>query len=158
METGNLIHLGAELVVQMLMLYSTSPHARRLTSSMLTDDPFNIDVKLDMESKNRNAEILNVYLMTMGLKLVFDKIPKKKIVPLLISPMEFFDGPEHGNAKELMDPMIIFDKDEKVDFEYLNEIGRKDPIAKNPMVFYPMEFFEKPEESESSEEKKETDK
>ena len=52
METGNLIHLGAELVVQMLMLYSTSPHARRLTEEMLTGDAFNIDVKLDMDSKN----------------------------------------------------------------------------------------------------------
>lgn len=148
METGNLIHLGAELVVQMLMLYSTSPHARRLTSSMLTDDPFNIDVKLDMESKNRNAEILNVYLKTMGLKLVFEKIPKKKIMPLMIPPMVFFDGPNHGNSQELIDPIIIFNRDEKVDFEYWNEMGRRDPYNRSPMVFYPMEFYEKPEEEE----------
>lgn len=113
METGNLIHLGAELVVQMLMLYSTSPHARRLTSEMLTGDPFNIDVKLDMKSKNRNVEILNVYLKTMGLKLIFTKKPKQIQRPFVIHPFDFYVCPEDQPIK----PFIKHHPDEKVDIE-----------------------------------------
>ena len=155
METGNLIHLGAELVVQMLMLYSTSPNARRLTSSMLTDDPFNIDVKLDMESKNRNAEILNVYFKTMGLKMTFTKIPKKKELLMDFSPMIFYDGPNRGN---LIDPMIIFNKDEKVDLEYWFERGRKNIEHTDPMDIYLMEFYEKTEDSNKDECEEESSK
>lgn len=149
METGNLIHLGAELVVQMLMLYSTSPNARRLTASMLTDDPFNIDVKLDMESKNRNAEILNVYFKTMGLRLVFDKIPKKKQLMMDLCPMVFYDGPKMGN---LIDPMIIFNKDEKVDWNYWHKRFMDNVEEQDPMEFYPMEFYAKIEDDEDKEE------
>lgn len=143
METGNLIHLGAELVVQMLMLYSASPSARRLTSSMLTDDPFNVDVKLDMESKNRNVEILNVYLKTMGLKLVFEKIPKKKTTSISICPIEFYNGPNNGNN---IDPMIIFNKDENADFDYWNKLGLENIHDKDPMRIYVMDFYDKSNE------------
>lgn len=136
METGNLIHLGAELVVQMLMLYSTSPHARRLTQEMLTGDAFNIDVKLDMESKNRNAEILNVYLKTMGLKLTFKRKLKKKNHPIDIEPMAFY----HDN-QELIQGLIPLNKDEKFDLEA--EVLRLLREKENqwPMEFYPMEFM-----------------
>lgn len=143
METGNLIHLGAELVVQMLMLYSTSPHARRLTEEMLTGDPFNIDVKLDMESKNRNVEILNVYLKTMGLQLTFKKIPKKYEQPVLMDPMMFFDDPHR-----LIEPLMKIHPEEKFDLEA--EVARllKDRDgSKWGMEIYPMEFFtQDPEE------------
>ena len=137
METGNLIHLGAKLVVQMLMLYSTSPNARRLTESMLTGDAFNVDVKLDMESKNRNVEILNVYLKTMGLKLTFDKIAKKKEHAMLIDPMYFWDDP-----RRLVEPMVFHHKDEKIDMEaeYQRLLRTRD--YKWPMEIYPMEFLE----------------
>lgn len=77
MESGDLMHLGAEYVVTNMMLMSSSPHGRRLTEGLLVGDPFNIDIKLDENSKNRNAEILNTYLKTMGLRLVFEKVPKK---------------------------------------------------------------------------------
>lgn len=87
MESGDLNHVGPELVVQMLMLYSASPHARRLCEQMLTGDPFNIDIKLDMKSKNRNVEILNVYLKSMGLRLKFNRTKKKKIKPVLFRPV-----------------------------------------------------------------------
>ena len=137
METGNLIHLGAKLVVQMLMLYSTSPNARRLTESMLTGDAFNVDVKLDMESKNRNVEILNVYLKTMGLKRTFDKIAKKKEHAMLIDPMYFWDDP-----RRLVEPMAFHHKDEKIDMnkEYERLLRTRD--YKWPMLVYPMEFLE----------------
>lgn len=136
METGNLTHLGAELVVQMLMLYSTSPHARRLTSEMLTGDAFNIDVKLDMDSKNRNVEILNVYLKTMGLKLTFSKKIKKLESGFIIEPMYFFDNPH-----KLIDGMIFLDKDENFDIEAEGERLIKESNSGNiGMDIYPMEF------------------
>lgn len=137
METGNLIHLDAKLVVQMLMLYSTSPNARRLTESMLTGDAFNVDVKLDMESKNRNVEILNVYLKTMGLKLTFDKIAKKKKHAMLIDPMYFWDDP-----RRLVEPMVFHHKDEKIDMEKEHARLIRDRDYKWPMLVYPMEFLE----------------
>ena len=112
METGNLIHLGAELVVQMLMLYSTSPHARRLTSEMLTGDAFNIDIKLDDEAKNRNVEILNVYLKTMGLRLVFEKYKKKPIPGFLVAGMSFNRDPSM-----LTQGFSFYHPDEKIDVE-----------------------------------------
>jgi len=140
METGNLIHLGAELVVQMLMLYSTSPHARRLAQEMLTGDAFNIDVKLDEESKNRNVEILNVYLKTMGLKLVFSRKPKQYEQPMLIEPMYFYDNPHR-----LVEGLIPLNKDEKFDMEaeVLRLIKEKNH-EQWAMDIYPMEFTREP--------------
>lgn len=137
METGNMIHLGAELVVQMLMLYSTSPNARRLTEEMLTGDPFNIDVKLDMDSKNRNVEILNVYLKTMGLKLSFKRIPKKLEQPVLIDPMLFFDDPHR-----LIEPFYKLNPEEKFDLE--EEVARLLREKNEPqwgLLIDPMEFY-----------------
>ena len=78
MENGTLAHLSMQYVIMNLMLYSSSPQARRLFEHLLTGDPYNIDIKLDEYSKNRNAEIINVRLKTMGLRLKFIKVPKKK--------------------------------------------------------------------------------
>lgn len=150
METGNLIHLGAELVVQMLMLYSTSPHARRLTEEMLTGDAFNIDVKLDMESKNRNVEILNVYLKTMGLKLSFERKPKALERGMLIEPMYFYDDPHR-----LVEALIPLNREEKFDMEAeIARLLREKNNGNFAMEVYPMEFTrldknEFPEEEEN---------
>lgn len=78
MESGDMMHLGVQYVVMNLMLYSSSPQARRLTEQLLTGDPYNIDIRLDQNSKNRNAEIINALMETMGLQLVFKRIPKQK--------------------------------------------------------------------------------
>lgn len=77
METGDLIHIGAQFVVMNLMLYSSSPRARRLFEQLLIGSPMDIDIKLDEDSKNRNAEIINALMKTMGVRLTFDKVPKK---------------------------------------------------------------------------------
>ena len=153
METGNLTHLGAELVVQMLMLYSTSPHARRLTQSMLTDDAFNINVKLDMDSTNRNAEILNVYLKTMGLKLVFRKKPKEFIQPMLINPMSFNFDPSLSQMDRLIKPMTFYSKDEKIDLErnVLRLIEQNHGLI-DPIEIYPMTFYGKTKKEEDANE------
>ena len=73
MESGNLLHLGAETVVINLLLYSASPKGRRLAEELLTGDPFNINIQLDDECTNRGVEILNAYLLTMGLRIKFIK-------------------------------------------------------------------------------------
>lgn len=79
MEWEDLIHISAiEQLIQVLMLLSSSPGARRLCDKLLTGDPLDMDVKLDDKSSSRSAEIANAYLKTMGLKLVISKIPKDK--------------------------------------------------------------------------------
>ena len=78
MESGDMVHLGMQYVVMNLMLYSSSPQARRLVEQLLVGDPYDINIKLDPYSKNRNAEIINALMKTMGLKLVFNKAPKMK--------------------------------------------------------------------------------
>lgn len=138
METGNLIHLGAELVVQMLMLYSTSPSARRLTAEMLTGDPFNIDVKLDMKSKNRNVEILNVYLKTMGLKLTFKKIPKKFEDAITFNAIEF-----NKFEQALNQAIIPINPNEKYDIQAETERLIAQAEGPKPAIeFYPIKFLD----------------
>ena len=78
MEFEDLAHMAVELIIQVLMLLSSSPGGRRLHEQLLTGDPFSQDVKLDSDSKSRSVEIINAYLKTIGLKLVFEKVPKKK--------------------------------------------------------------------------------
>lgn len=80
METGDLVHLGMQYVVMNLMLYSSSPQGRRLFEELLIGNPYKIDIKLDADSKNRNAEIINSIFKSMGIRLVFTKKLKKKKV------------------------------------------------------------------------------
>jgi hypothetical protein len=95
MESGDMMHLGVEYVVMNLMLYSSSPQGRRLVEQLLIGDPYNIDIKLDQNSKNRNAEIINALMETMGLQLVFKKIPKQRkqmvlnVMAKVIPPSKF---------------------------------------------------------------------
>ena len=77
MESGNMGHIGMQYVVMNLMLYSSSPQGRRLFEQLLTGDPYNIDIKLDKDSKNRNAEIISTIFKAMGLGLRFRKVLKK---------------------------------------------------------------------------------
>ena len=78
MESADMAHLGMQYVVMNLMLYANSPQARRLFEQLLIGDPYEIDIQLDQYSKNRNAEIINALLKTLGLRLRFVKTPKKK--------------------------------------------------------------------------------
>lgn len=77
MESADMIHLGILYVVMNLMLYSNSPQARRLFEQLLIGDPYQIDIRLDQDSKNRNAEIINALLKNMGIQLRFVKRPKE---------------------------------------------------------------------------------
>lgn len=78
MEAGDLAaHLGIRNTIIQLMLYAVSPKARRLFEQLLVGDPYDIDIKLDKDSKNRNAEIIATIFKAMGLRLEFIKKPKK---------------------------------------------------------------------------------
>lgn len=76
MESGDIANLGMEYLVEILMIHAVSPSAIELMEKALTGDPYNIDIKLDENSSNRNVEILNAYLTTCGLEFVFNKIRK----------------------------------------------------------------------------------
>lgn len=131
MEMAQLNHLGPEIAVEMLMLYSTSPHARRLTESMLTGDPFNIDVKLDEDSSNRNVEILNAYFKAAGLRLVFKRVPKKIALPFYIDVLQYFPKTEPLKRD------VVFVEDPNLTKE---ENDKKFEESKSKSLIIPMEI------------------
>lgn len=131
MEIENLNHMGSEYVVANLMLHSLSPQGRRLVEEFYTGDPFNIDIKLDNNSSNRQAEIVNTYLKTMGLRLKFMKVAKKKEVPMVIHPIYFTQDP-------IIEPIsFIYEKDFDFvkDFEERNKLRKETPVVINPLKF-----------------------
>ena len=101
MEQGDLSHIGVEHVVSMLMVHSVSPQARRLVEQMLTDDPYDINIKLDDNSINRTAQIANVYLKTMGYRLKFLKKSKKPKRGVLTKGITYHWG-DHPLRKGVM--------------------------------------------------------
>ena len=131
MELGNLTHMGADLVVQLLMLYSTSPEGRMLSESMMTGDPFKIDVKLNDTASNRNVEILNAYLKTIGLKIEFNRINKQKQIPFQINPMIFIPRQEAFPYK----PLVFYDPKDKM---HPNHIARLSKYRKYPFTITPI--------------------
>ena len=132
METGDLAHLGMENVIINLMLHSASPHGRRLTEELLTGNPFEIDIKLDDMSKNRSVEILNAYLLTMGLELEFKKIPKKKRQVMLKKVMHYISNPDTNGLRKVMHTLP---KDEYFDPDYLSKWQNR-PMLKKVMKYY----------------------
>ena len=138
MEMGDLGHLGFENVITLLMIHSVSPHARRLVERMFIDDPYLVDIKLDKDSSNRSAEILNTYLKAIGYKLVFEKTPKNKIKPFTIKPIS-----RNSVGGQLEKPFIFLDKNQILqNFEdWLNYLYKCE-IAKNkkPIKFKPFWF------------------
>ena len=92
METNNFAHIGVDALIAHMLIHSLSPQGRRLVEQMYTGDPFNIDIKLDSNSKNRTAEIANTYLKTIGRRLVFEQV-RKKIHKITISPVSFDKDP-----------------------------------------------------------------
>ena len=110
---------------------------------MLTGDPYHVDIQLDSKSKNRNAEILNTYLKTRGLRIVFEKRKKKlepMVRPILVRPihkpkLERIAIPIHPEDMEYVKSQYFIDKRERERIEgekhmvrpYLvKEIKRKD--------------------------------
>ena len=125
MEQGDLGHIGIESVVSALMIHSVSPQARRLTEQMLTDDPYDIDIRLDDNSINRTAQITNVYLKAMGYRLKFKKKLKKPKRGVLVKGITY-----HWGDKPLRKGVMYVSQDEKgfdinKDFKRAKEVEDK---------------------------------
>lgn len=154
MEINSMSHLGVEAVVANLMIHSVSPHARELVSQMYTtSDPYHINIMLDGTSKNRGAEVVYAYLKTIGRKLVFEKIPKKR-VKISISPV-YFDSPTKVNPVFFREPGFDFDKYYKDTEDLRNQINSDKESGKkvvNPVWFDPVNLKRKAEQDKANEE------
>ena len=131
MESGDLGHIGMENVVSILMIHSVSPQARRLVEQMLTDDPYDIDIKLDDNSINRTAQIANVYLKAMGYRLKFLKKIKKPKRGVLVKGITYHWG-DHPLRKGVM-----YVSDEEKGFDINKDIKRSQEVEdKKRGVYY----------------------
>lgn len=136
MEVDDLSSLGMEYIVTFLMIHSVSPEARRLCEEMLTGDPFSIDINLNETATNRSVEILNTYMKTKGLKLVFKKIRKNK------QPLVQFELVNINN--EAQNLVSIIPEDEKFDFDdYYDKIERINKLREHQLVTLPLVNIDK---------------
>ena len=122
MESGDLGHIGMEYVLSALMIHSVSPQARRLVEQMLTDDPYDIDIKLDDNSINRTAQIANIYLKVMGYRLKFNKIRKKPVRGVLYKGITYHWGdkpPRKG---------VMYVSEEEKGFNIEKDIKRSEEV------------------------------
>lgn len=134
MEIGDLMHLGADIVVQMLMLYATSPLARESYEKLMTGDPFNIDIGLDDTSSNRSAEIVDTCLKTIGKRIIFRRVPKEKKNPIEFFPITYEDDcpvEPITFVNEAIAPQM---------FEYFDKL-LKEPQLKTPLMFKPISYY-----------------
>lgn len=136
METNDMAHAGVEVLVANMMIHSLSPQARRLVEQMYTGDPFHIDIKLDSDSKNRSAEIVNTYLKTIGRRIEFIKKRKEYKAPVSICPISFTKDP-------YVNPFIIIPKElrDKEGFDpdkYVKEYKKQEKAREkyqSPIIF-----------------------
>lgn len=138
MEMGNLSHLGPEISIQMLMLYATSPLARQLYEQLMTGDPFEVDIKLDDDSANRNAEIVATYLKAIGRRIVFIK-KKKEVTPsVTFPPIEYLPPRDY-------EPIVFFEPGQTVD-PIFTKWQNKENNTWQPIKFFPVIFLKPNEE------------
>jgi hypothetical protein len=137
MESNNMAHLGVDVLISNMMIHSLSPQGRRLVEQMYTCDPFDIDIRLDSESKNRSAEIVNTYLKTVGRKLVFEKRPKK-IDKIVISPLSFDHEP-------FIKPISFLPESMREGFDYVKDFEERqkfaEEVANNPKAKSPIKYM-----------------
>ena len=93
MEANSSNHLGSEHVIVYLLIHSLSPQARRLVEQMYTGEPYEVDIKLDSDSRNRGAEIVFTYLKTIGKRIYFKKIRKNVKKGIVFSGIKFTKCP-----------------------------------------------------------------
>lgn len=126
MESSDLGHLGMQYVVMNLMLYSISPQGRRLFEQLLIGDPYNIDIRLDYDSKNRNAEIINALFKNCGLRLRFEKRLKQRLnmcTNILYQTIPNSEYAKHGFKTNIRD---IIGFDDWLELQYATALQHKD--------------------------------
>lgn len=138
MESGDFNHMGTDIVIGNLMIYSLSPRARRLSEELYTGDPYDVNIRLDSKSKNRSVEKLNARLKTMGYRLTFKKVKRVYKQAVTIQPLRFFDNPPEG-----VEAIKFHDKDYDFDHYYktLDEI--KDLRKRSPFLIHALSFGQK---------------
>ena len=130
MEVDELARMGMEYVITFLMIHSVSPEGRRLCEEMLTGDPFDINISLNETSTNRSVEILNTYMKSKGLKLVFKKT-RKDAKPLVTMNLVDIKDPN----KIVRNLVNFVPNDEYVDFdEYYERIKAIDEMQKSQLI------------------------
>lgn len=122
METNNMAHIGVESLISNMMIHSLSPQGRRLVEQMYTGDPFNIDIKLDSNSKNRSAEIANTYLKTIGRRIKF--IKRRKRIRKVSMAAVTFDRDPYKQA------VSFVPKDERANFDYEKDFKEREKFNK----------------------------
>lgn len=124
METGNMLHLGVEPTITNMLLHSVAPIARRrLGTELLEGSIFDFDIKLPEDASNRTVEILNTYLNTIGLKLSFLKLPKKKLHPIVrVHPNDKLIKPLSYPTK-LVSPLVYEENEEN--YVFVGTIGEE---------------------------------
>lgn len=133
METNNMAHIGVDALISNMMIHSLSPQGRRLVEQMYTGDPFNIDIKLDSESRNRSAEIASTYLKAIGRRIRFVK-KRKKFEKVTFSPITFDRDPYvrpisfvPENMREGFDYIKDFEERQKY-YQKIKESGAESPV------------------------------
>ena len=142
METNQLAHLGAEVVVANLMIHSISPQGRRLVEQMYTCYPFSIDIRLDSDSKNRSAEIANIRMKVIGRRLKFEKI-KKKYNTMTYCPIKFTRDP-------IRTPIRIIPEDKRKGYDPEAELLKHEKEKEYRMTkcHSPIKFYARKSNSE----------
>ena len=138
-EAGCLSHAGPDYTVSNLMIHSASPHARRLCEAMLTGDPYDVDIEMTNESKNRTAEFAETYLKTIGARITFKKKLKDTARAIMFNCVSFFKGkPEDKGMKEC----VSFIDQEGYDF--WGEYQKREALAAENKdrkdMIYPVRF------------------
>ena len=135
METNNMANIGVEVLIVNMMIHSLSPQGRRLVEQMYTGDPFHIDIKLNSDSRNRSAEIVNTYLKTIGRRLKFIK-KRKTYTKITFSPVEFTEDP-------YTNPLIPIPAEDRDKFDIEKEFKNRQKLLKDmskkgssPIIFY----------------------
>lgn len=133
MEVDDLASLGQEYVITFLMIHSVSPEARRLCEEMLTGDPLDVDISLNSTATNRSVEILNTYLKSKGLKLVFSKKLREKKPLIKLMADTPFGAPI---------PLIkMVDEDENFNFdEYYERLAKVEEMRNKSLIQMPLAY------------------
>lgn len=120
MEAEDISHASSEILILNLMSLALSPEGRRKVEELLIGDPYDVNISVPNDAKNRSVEQLNQYLKALGLEIVFDK-RLKKFIPMtreltnLVTPIvKNEDGYEDMlvKADKGQDMLIRLSKDE----------------------------------------------
>ena len=152
METTNLGMVGSlGPVTDLLMSYANSPTARmNLILSLLTSNPFEIEIKNTKSKDSNNKKILKSYLNALGIKFINDKDPEVALSynsetsdfidsltnkDLLILTAEMEMSGEEFDLAEFKENLDTLRKEYDID-KYLEEEGWNKDVEEEDKIEY----------------------